>query len=633
MYVLFEEDGAFKTGHIMSESDATLQVESSTGKRSKIKRNSCIFNFTAPAPDALMPLASELAQDIDIQFLWDCAPQEEFDVEALGVDYFGHAPSTVEKTGLLLRLHEAPIYFHRKGKGRYRPAPPDILTAALAAQEKKQRQAEQLQAWVEQLVSGELPAPIGEAALTLVTKPDKNSLVWKAFDAACKQLQQTPERLLLNLGAWPHALALHQAKFEALNFAQGLQFSPVEVPSLGKTLPHSDAVAYSVDDITTTEIDDALSVKQLESGHIQVGIHIAAPGLSVEKGSKLDQLARQRMSTVYMPGAKIPMQPEAVIEMFSLNEGIPIPALSLYVTVDPQNGDILEHESRIEYVTVSKNLRHNELDTQITEASLADVSIELPYDNWIRPLWTVAVALSAKRDQVRGKPENNNRIEYNFYLDGPADNPDTVIRLEPRARNAPLDRLVAEYMILANSTWGGLLDRCGVPGIYRSQQTGRVRMSTQALPHEAIGVAQYAWCTSPLRRYVDLVNQWQLISAIEHGVSAPLVAPFKPRDADLFAIIGAFDAQYAIWNEHQTNMERYWCLRWIKQHGIKHTEATVLRDDLIRIASTPLVTRISGMPALERGTLVQIDVLGTDELRLELDCKYVSHASEPSDQN
>ena len=303
------------------------------------------------------------------------------------------------------------------------------------------------------------------------------------------------------------------------------------------------------------------------------------------------------------------------------------------MTVDPQNGDILEHESRIEYVTVSKNLRHNELDTQITEASLADVSIELPYDNWIRPLWTVAVALSAKRDQVRGKPENNNRIEYNFYLDGPADNPDTVIRLEPRARNAPLDRLVAEYMILANSTWGGLLDRCGVPGIYRSQQTGRVRMSTQALPHEAIGVAQYAWCTSPLRRYVDLVNQWQLISAIEHGVSAPLVAPFKPRDADLFAIIGAFDAQYAIWNEHQTNMERYWCLRWIKQHGIKHTEATVLRDDLIRIASTPLVTRISGMPALERGTLVQIDVLGTDELSLELDCKYVSHASEPSDQN
>jgi exoribonuclease-2 len=188
-------------------------------------------------------------------------------------------------------------------------------------------------------------------------------------------------------------------------------------------------------------------------------------------------------------------------------------------------------------------------------------------------------------------------------------------------------------MILANSTWGGLLDACGVPGIYRSQQTGRVRMSTQALPHEAIGVAQYAWCTSPLRRYVDLVNQWHLICAIEHGISAPLVAPFKPRDADLFAIIGAFDAQYAIWNEHQSNMERYWCLRWLKQQRIERSEATVLKDDLIRIAATPLVTRLSGMPTLERGTPVQIDILGADELSLELDCRYVSHVSETPAQS
>lgn len=633
MYVLFEEDGAFKTGHIMSESDATLQVESSSGKRSKIKRNNCIFNFTAPSPDSLMPLANQLAQDIDVQFLWECAPQEEFDVETLGADYFGHIPSTVEKTGLLLRLHEAPIYFHRKGKGRYRPAPPDILTAALAAQEKKQRQADQLQEWVDQMVAGELPEPIALTALTLLTKPDKNSLTWKAFDAACKQLQQTPDRLLLTLGAWPHALALHQAKFEAMNFAQGVGFPAVELPRIERNLPVSAAVAYSVDDITTTEIDDALSVTTLANGHVCVGIHIAAPGLAVAKGSKLDQLARQRMSTVYMPGAKIPMQPDPVIEAFSLNEGTAVPALSLYVTIDPQSGDVIEHESKVEQVIVRKNLRHNELDSAITEAALADPNIDLPYNDWLRPLWTVALALAAKREQVRGKPENNNRIEYSFYLDGAADNPDTPVRLEPRARNAPLDRLVAEYMILANSTWGGLLDACGVPGIYRSQQTGRVRMSTQALPHEAIGVAQYAWCTSPLRRYVDLVNQWQLICAIEHGVSAPLVAPFKPRDADLFAIIGAFDAQYAIWNEHQSNMERYWCLRWLKQQRIERSEATVLKDDLIRIAATPLVTRLSGMPTLERGTPVQIDILGADELSLELDCRYVSHVSETPAQS
>ena len=188
-------------------------------------------------------------------------------------------------------------------------------------------------------------------------------------------------------------------------------------------------------------------------------------------------------------------------------------------------------------------------------------------------------------------------------------------------------------MILANNLWGGLLHQHGVPGIYRSQQAGRVRMSTQALPHEAIGVPQYAWSTSPLRRYVDLVNQWQLIAAVEHGVSARLVAPFKPRDADLFAIIGAFDAQYATWAEFQSAMERYWCLRWLKQHNITRTVAHVLRDDLVRFGNAPLVTRVGGMPELERGTAVEIDILGMDELSLELDCRYLGQLAPPPRRN
>ena len=626
MYVLFEDDGVFKTGHIMSESDASVQIESSTGKRSKIKRNHCIFNFSSPAPDTLLSQAAEVAQEIDVQFLWECAPQDEFDIDALGADYFGHVPDTIEKTGLLLRLHEAPIYFHRRGKGRYRPAPPEILTAALAAQEKKRRQAEVLEHWVSEMSEGRLPDEIAAVATVLITKPDKNSAPWKALDAACKTLQTTPDRLLLELGAWPHALALHQARFEALHFSQGLDFPAVELPAFDKDLPLATVTAYSVDDITTTEIDDALSITTLADGKLCVGIHVAAPGILVIKDSKLDQLARQRMSTVYMPGAKIPMQPDAVIEAFSLNAGIAVPALSLYVTFDPETGEILKHESKLERLAVAANLRHNDLDDAITEQALADTGLQLPYNDWVRPLWKLALLLSAQREVVRGKPENNNRIEYSFYLDGAAHDPDTRVRIEPRARNAPLDRLVAEYMILANSIWGGDLARCGLPGIYRSQQVGRVRMSTQALPHEAIGVKQYAWCTSPLRRYVDLVNQWQLLCAIEHGVSAPLVAPFKPRDADLFAIIGAFEAQYACWNEHQNNMERYWCLRWLKQQNIERSNATVLKEDLVRFAHAPLITRISAMPTLERGEQIELEVVSTDELALELDCRFVKHA-------
>ncbi|WP_459616853.1 ribonuclease catalytic domain-containing protein [Bordetella sp. 2513F-2] len=626
MYVFYEDDGSFKAAHIMSETDASLQVESESGKRSKIKRANALFTFEAPEPARLMAEAAEAADEIDLQFLWDCAPQEEFDTPALAAEYYGHAPTPVEQAALLMRVHGAPAYFHRRGKGRYRPAPPDILAAALAAIEKKRQQAEQQQQWVDAMAAGQLPEPIAQAAESLLVRPDKNSQPWKALEAACARLQKTPERLLLELGAWPHALALHKQRFLAVHFPRGIGFPPVEVPPIERELPLSEAEIYSVDDVTTTEIDDALSVTCLDDGRVRVGVHVAAPGLAVTRDSELDKLARARMSTVYMPGDKIPMQPDAVIQAFSLDAGRAVPALSLYVTADPQTGEISESETRIERIVVRENLRHNTLDAHVTEDALADPAAPLPYAHWLRPLWQLAQALSARREAVRGKPENNTRVEYSFYLDGDPDDPDTPVRLVPRQRNAPLDRMVAEYMILANNLWGGLLHQHGVPGIYRSQQAGRVRMSTQALPHEAIGVPQYAWSTSPLRRYVDLVNQWQLIAAVEHGVSARLVAPFKPKDADLFAIIGAFDAQYAAWAEFQGAMERYWCLRWLRQQGASRVPAHVLRDDLVRLAHAPLVTRVGGMPELERGTPVEIDILGMDELALELDCRYAGTA-------
>jgi exoribonuclease-2 len=623
MYVFYEEDGHFKAGQILSETQASLQVESESGKRSKIKRANTLFTFAAPAPDALLTQATQAAENIDLQFLWECAPQEEFDSQQLAADYFGHTPSPIERAALLMRLHSAPVYFNRRGRGCYRPVPPTTLTAALAALEKKQHQAQQQQEWVNAMAEGRLPPEIAQTAELLLTRPDKNSLPWKALDAACTRLGKSPERLLLDLGAWPHALALHKRRFLAVNFPRGTDFPEIVVPPLARDLPLTEAEIYSVDDVTTTEIDDALSVLLLAEGQLRVGIHIAVPGLVVTRDSELDKLARARLSTVYLPGDKIPMQPEGVIRAFSLDAGREVPALSLYVTADPSNGAVLAFESRLERIRVKENLRHNTLETQITEAALLDPAAPLPYGHWLRPLWRLASALCTQRETVRGKPENNTRTEYNFYLDGDPNDPNTPVRLVPRQRNAPLDRMVAEYMILANNLWGGLLHQHGVPAIYRSQQAGRVRMSTQALPHEAIGVPQYAWTTSPLRRYVDLVNQWQLIATIEHGVSARLVAPFKPRDADLYAIIGAFDLQYAAWADFQNTMERYWCLRWLKQQGITRTVVNVLRDDLVRLANAPFVTRVGGLPDLERGTAVEIDILSIDELALELQCRYV----------
>lgn len=621
MYVVFEDDGSFKAEKIHSEADSTLQVESVSGKRSKIKRNAVIFTFDGIEPQAMLEQARAMADDIDLQFLWECAPQDEFAAQDLAREYVGHEPGIIEKTAILLRLHSAPAYFHRKGKGHYKAAPPEILEAALAALEKKQRQAEQQQAWTDAMLAGELPDEMRDAARSFLIRPDKNTLQWKAFEKALSESGKTAEALLLELGVYPHALALHRERFLKQHFPKGTEVPEIDVPPV-PDLPVSDVVAYSIDDISTTEIDDALSATHIDGNIYRIGVHIAAPGLVVTRDSDLDKLARSRMSTLYMPGDKVPMQSDTLISMFSLDAGKPVPALSLYVTADVMTGEITETVTRAETICIRENLRIDDLINQVTSEALEDDAAPLPYAELFRPLWKLAQHLKTVREQVRGKPENNNRIEYTFRLHGPADDPDSPIQLIPRKRNAPLDLLVAEYMILANTQWGGYLNEHGLPGVYRSQQMGRARMSTHPLPHEAIGVPQYAWTTSPLRRYVDLVNQRQILAAAEHGVSARLVAPFKPKDADLYAIIGAFDSQYMLWHEFQSRLERYWCLRWLAQQSVTSLHGTFIRDNLVRLEEIPLVIEVNGLPELERNDRIMINVRGTDELSLQIDAEY-----------
>jgi exoribonuclease-2 len=390
--------------------------------------------------------------------------------------------------------------------------------------------------------------------------------------------------------------------------------------------------AFSIDDVTTTEIDDAFSVRELADGTVCVGIHIAAPGLGIRPDDAIDKIARGRMSTVYMPGDKITMLPDEVVEAFTLAEGKDCPALSLYATLDPTNWTVLSTTTRAELVPIKNNLRHNDLDELVNEETLASGQGDYPHKTELGLLWQWALQLEAgrmkKREAFGLKPEQANRVDFNFYVE------DDVVTIVRRKRGAPLDKIVAELMIFANSTWGKLLHDSGVPGIYRSQGPGaggwnakiQVRMVTHAAPHQGLGVDQYAWSTSPLRRYTDLVNQWQILAAASHGVTAPLVAPFKHRDATLFSIVSAFDAAYAAYNDFQQNMERYWCLRWLGQENAKQVDAVVLKDEVLRLSEIPLVIRLPGMPQVARGVQVRLDIVRWDEVDLALEARLLEVA-------
>lgn len=637
MFALFEEAGKFQAGRVMTEAESSMQIELDSGKRVKVKSANVLLKFDRPQPAELMASARHLAGDIDLDLAWEFAPESEFGFADLARDYFDAGAGVEKQAAALIRLFEAPHYFRRLGRGNFKKAPEEIVKAALLGIERKKQIAAQIEAWAGELLTGECPAPVREQLFKILFKPDRNAPEYKAVVEAAKRSARPPLELLKAAGAIDSPYQFHWRRFLFDNFPKGTAFPALSAPPVKDALPLAAVQAFSIDDSATTEIDDALSVQGLGSGSVVFGIHIAAPGLAIGADSALDKVARERLSTVYMPGWKLTMLPDEVVQAYTLTEGRDCPAVSLYLTFDEATLEARGSETRLERVPIVANLRHDKLDAVITEASLTgQAPADYGHAAELGFAFRLARHLKARREVVRGKPETFNRPDYNFRLEGDGSEPrgDETVRIGVRQRGAPLDLIVAEAMILANSTWGGWLAECGVPGIYRSQASllpgVKVRMGVKPAPHAGMGVAQYTWATSPLRRYVDLVNQWQIIACARHGRAAALAAPFKPKDAALFSVISAFDAAYAEYNGFQSAIERYWTLRHLAQNGLGELEAAVLKDGLVRAETLPLVFRALGAEGLPRGARVRVRVTGTDLLTLDLHASVLQRIDDPA---
>ncbi|ACT50140.1 ribonuclease catalytic domain-containing protein [Methylovorus glucosotrophus] len=606
MNVFYEEDGGFKVAAIMTENPGSLQVEALTGKRSKIKSANVLMKFEQSL-SGFMEAANAEAEQLDIPFLWECCGEDEFAFDALAQDYYGQKPTPVQSAAVAIRLHSAPVYFYRKGKGHYKAAPADTLNAALAAIEKKRLQAEKIATFAEQLKAGELPKEFRSKLDMLFYDPDKNSMEWKALEQAAAETHTGHVQVLAAAGAIASIHDYHLGAFLREYFPKGTGFDAVAALPPVDDLPLAEVEAFSIDDSTTTEIDDALSVTPLGNGLTRVGIHIAAPALGILPDSPLDAVALHRLSTVYMPGNKITMLPEEAIEPFSLNAGHERPALSLYLDV-AADFSIVHRESRVERVRIVENLRHDALEPYFNEATLAEDSGH-PY--WARLLFLFNLAEALEKARGKYDPTRPPQLDYNFYVT------DGKVQIVARRRGSPMDKLVAELMIEANSQWGLLLKEHAIPGIYRAQNGGKVYMTTQAEPHQGLGVGQYAWSTSPLRRAVDLINQRQVISVLR---AEP---PVYPPNSDLLAsAMRNFDQTYNAYNEFQTRMERYWCLQYLVQENIQEIGATVWRENLVRLDNLPYITKVHSLPELAPGTRVKLEIRQVDTLMMELDTRF-----------
>ena len=584
MNIFYEESGQFKVAAIVQKNDATYQVDTQHGKRTKVKANNVFAEFDGDMA-AFLENAQAQAADIDTDLLWEVCGEEEFTAEAIAEEYYGHAPTKTELAATLIALYAAPMYFYKKAKGVFKAAPEETLKQALAAIERKKQQDAQIDAWAEALKRGEMPSEIAADLKTILHAPDKQSLTYKAFTKAADALKTSAYELAKKTGGITSIPQYLQDGFEIKYFPKGTGFPDLPLPEM-PDLPKADVTAFSIDDESTTEVDDALSLTNLGNGTKRVGIHIAAPSLAVKPGDKMEKNIMERLSTVYFPGGKITMLPENWIAAFSLDAGAYRPAVSIYFDVDSEF-NVGEPTCKIEAVNIAENLRIQTIEPHFNAETGLDEAGEMMFAHHQDLIWLHQFAVALQK--ARGKYEPDRAPQYDYSIELDEEGKVSVVR---RERGSPIDTLVSEMMILANSTWAQMLHDNDLPGLFRVQPAGKVRMSTKSEPHIGMGVQHYGWFTSPLRRAADYINQKQLLSLID-DTAEPL---FRQSDAELFAALRDFDTAYAAYADFQRQMEAYWSLVYLQQQGTSELTATILKEDLVRIEGLPLVTRATGIP-------------------------------------
>ena len=584
MNIFYEESGQFKVAAIVQKNDATYQVDTQHGKRTKVKANNVFAEFDGDMA-AFLENAQAQAADIDTDLLWEVCGEEEFSAEAIAEEYYGHAPTKTELAATLIALYAAPMYFYKKAKGVFKAAPEETLKQALAAIERKKQQDAQIDAWAEALKRGEMPPEIAADLKTILHAPDKQSLTYKAFTKAADALKTSAYELAKKTGGITSIPQYLQDGFEIKYFPKGTGFPDLPLPEM-PDLPKADVTAFSIDDESTTEVDDALSLTDLGNGTKRVGIHIAAPSLAVKPGDKMEKNIMERLSTVYFPGGKITMLPENWIAAFSLDAGAYRPAVSIYFDVDSEF-NVGEPTCKIEAVNIAENLRIQAIEPHFNAETGLDEAGEMMFAHHQDLIWLHQFAVALQK--ARGKYEPDRAPQYDYSIELDEEGNVSVVR---RERGSPIDTLVSEMMILANSTWAQMLHDNDLPGLFRVQPAGKVRMSTKSEPHIGMGVQHYGWFTSPLRRAADYINQKQLISLID-DTAEPL---YQNSDAELFAALRDFDAAYTAYADFQRQMEAYWSLVYLQQQGTSELTATILKEDLVRIEGLPLVTRATGIP-------------------------------------
>lgn len=392
-------------------------------------------------------------------------------------------------------------------------------------------------------------------------------------------------QLLVDLGCWsPYEnLFLRRSSIpiqfpnKVLEVAQQrLDFPPIDSDTNRLDLTHLKV--YTIDDETTTEIDDGLSWEVLPDGQERLWVHIADPTRWLVPEDELDLEARKRGSTVYLPTGMIPMFPEVLATgPMSLIQGRVCCALSFGIILGASGG-VEDYSIHTSSIKPTYRLTYEDVDEMLQLRVQAEPEIAA-IATWAqkRKAWRYAQgAISITMPEAMIKVKDD---EINIDI----------------LDDSPSRQVVAEMMIVAGEVAARYGKAHNIPLPFRGQPqpelpseeellllpAGFVRacamrrcmpkseMSITPLRHAGLGLDTYTQATSPIRRYSDLLTHFQLKAHLRGEV-----LPFSADQLKEVMMTVTSITQEVTMVERQTN--RYYALEYLRRHPEETWDVTVL---------------------------------------------------------
>jgi len=578
--------------------------------------------------DALKQVADKrraLIRQVDVHDLWDVLNTEQvwIDLETMTEFCFPENPSGDHESAVIRALFDDRLYF-KFNPDRFFPHSAEQverLQAQQREQARRDRIVERGSQWLKQVLADKEPAAGIDAAeikeyvrllksYYLFGKESREHVLTRTLLARAgldATVDLFPVLVRLKVFEEDENIELLRCEIPVQFPAPVLQSARRLVAAGVADRPDDGRVdltqlpLMTIDGQATLDFDDALSIESLPDGGYRLGIHIADVGHFVRKGDEIDEQARERGSSIYMPDQKIPMLPPDLAEgLCSLKAGQVRPAISTLVKLSPSL-EIIDHEIVASWVSVKDQLIYY------------DVNLVVDQNPQLAVLHKIAEKF--RRQRFDAGAVQISVPEINVWLTA-----DRTINVNKVSRESPARMLVAELMILANWLMAKFLVDKAIPAVFRTQPEPRERLyqndegslfqnwmqrrllsrfvlDNRPGKHSGLGVEAYVTATSPIRKYFDLVTQRQIRAALG------LEQPYSMEDID--QIIQSLEQPMGNVARVQYSRHRYWLLKYLEGRVGAKEEAIVLGK------------RRNGYQILLTGYMIECDLPSTAGLTLK----------------